>query len=201
MIFNRLQTYAAPLIFTASILTALMGCSFSALANSQSKSEASQAVHQGADQGKSLAAKNAINQVLDGLHEAASKTDLDTYLGSFTNTGVFMGTDDWERWSRPETLDKYVAERFAGGTGWSYKSVERHINFSPEQNIAWFDEITVSEKWGRFRGTGVLINHDGKWKIAHYAMSALVPNEAWEKVADINIKAFAERQKNNNPKN
>ena len=109
-------------------------------------------------------ATQAVNQVLDGLHEAASQADLAEYLGSFTDTGIFMGTDDWERWSRPETLDKYVAERFAGGTGWTYKSVERNINFSTEQNIAWFDEITVSEKWGRFRGTGVLINDNGNWK-------------------------------------
>ena len=142
-------------------------------------------------------ATQAVNQVLDGLHEAASQADLAEYLGSFTDTGIFMGTDDWERWSRSETLDKYVAERFAGGTGWTYKSVERNINFSTEQNIAWFDEITVSEKWGRFRGTGVLINDNGNWKIAHYAMSVLVPNEAWEKVAEINIKTFADRAKNN----
>ncbi|MEH6710134.1 MAG: nuclear transport factor 2 family protein [Paraglaciecola polaris] len=137
----------------------------------------------------------AVNQVLDGLHEAASQADLNAYLNSFTDTGVFMGTDDWERWSRPETLDKYVTERFAGGTGWTYTSVERNVNFSNEQNIAWFDEITVSKKWGRFRGTGVLINDNGSWKIAHYAMSVLVPNEAWEKVAEINIKTFAERAK------
>jgi hypothetical protein len=140
-------------------------------------------------------ATQAVNQVLDGLHESASQADLNGYLNAFTDTGVFMGTDDWERWSRPLTLDKYVAERFAGGTGWTYHSVERNINFSEQQNIAWFDEITVSKKWGRFRGTGVLINNDGHWKIAHYAMSVLVPNEAWEKVAEINIKTFAERAK------
>ncbi|WP_166425195.1 nuclear transport factor 2 family protein [Paraglaciecola sp. 20A4] len=138
-------------------------------------------------------ATQAVNQVLDGLHEAASKADLDAYLSSFTDTGVFMGTDDWERWSRPESLDKYVAERFAGGTGWTYSAVERNVNFSTEHDIAWFDEITVSKKWGRFRGTGVLINDKGNWKIAHYAMSVLVPNEAWEKVSEINIKAFAQR--------
>jgi hypothetical protein len=138
-------------------------------------------------------ATEAVNHVIDGLHKAASQADLDKYLNSFTNTGVFMGTDDWERWSRPESLDKYVAERFAEGTGWSYQSVERNVNFSGDQNIAWFDEITVSKKWGRFRGTGVLINDNGSWKIAHYAMSFLVPNEAWEKVAEINIKTFAER--------
>ncbi|AEE24401.1 nuclear transport factor 2 family protein [Paraglaciecola chathamensis] len=174
MLFHSLRSSTIQCIFTI-----LLCCSFTVTASSESKSEATQ----------------AVNQVLDGLHQAASQADLDKYLGSFTQTGVFMGTDDWERWTRPTTLDKYVAERFAGGTGWTYKSVERHINFSEQQNIAWFDEITVSQKWGRFRGTGVLIKDNDQWKIAHYAMSVLVPNEAWEKVAEINIKTFAERQK------
>ena len=172
MMFNPLRKSVMPFMFAA-----LLCCSFSVLAANKNVGEATE----------------AVNHVLDGLHDAASQADLDKYLGSFTDTGVFMGTDDWERWSRPETLDKYVAERFAGGTGWTYKSVERNINFSAERNIAWFDEITVSKKWGRFRGTGVLINDNGQWKIAHYAMSVLVPNEAWEKVAEINIKTFAER--------
>jgi hypothetical protein len=163
---------------TQFIIAVLLCCSFEVLANNTMNPEETQ----------------AVNQVLDGLHEAASQADLDKYLGSFTDTGVFMGTDDWERWSRPVTLDKYVAERFAGGTGWTYQSVERNINLSEGNNIAWFDEITVSKKWGRFRGTGVLMKVQGNWKIAHYAMSVLVPNEAWEKVAEINIKTFAERK-------
>jgi len=66
---------------------------------------------------------------MDGLHYAASQADLDAYLGSFTTTGIFMGTDDWVCWSRPITLDEYVKERFREGTGWTYTSVERHINF------------------------------------------------------------------------
>ena len=45
----------------------------------------------------------AISQLMDGLHYAASQADLGSYLGSFTPTGVFMGTDDWERWTRPST--------------------------------------------------------------------------------------------------
>ncbi|MFT2091957.1 nuclear transport factor 2 family protein [Paraglaciecola sp. 2405UD69-4] len=138
----------------------------------------------------------AINKLLDGLHLAASEAKLDKYLNSFTANGVFMGTDDWERWSRPVTLDKYVSERFAGGTGWTYKSVERNLVLSEDSNTAWFDEITVSEKWGRFRGTGVVIKQQGEWKIAHYAMSFLVPNEVWEQVSELSTKAFTARPSN-----
>jgi hypothetical protein len=55
------------------------------------------------------------------------------------------------------------------------------------------DEITLWKKWERFRGTAVLINDNGSWWIAHYAMSFLVPSEAWKKVAEINIRTFPER--------
>ena len=142
--------------------------------------------------------KSAINSVIDKLHEAASRADLTAYLGAFTENGVFMGTDDWERWSRPNSLDKYVAERFEGGKGWTYQAVERNIMFNDSLDLAWFDEITVSQKWGRFRGTGVVVKQQGEWKIAHYSMSVLVANEAFFDIADINKKAFKERAKNKN---
>ncbi|MFA3792579.1 nuclear transport factor 2 family protein [Aliiglaciecola sp. SL4] len=136
----------------------------------------------------------SINTLMDGLHYAASQADLEGYLGSYTQNAVFMGTDDWERWTRPTTLDAYVAERFKGGTGWTYKSVERHINFAEGGNIAWLDEIIVSPKWGRFRGTGVVTKQGDTWKIAHYSMSVLVANEAFVEISEINKKAFAVRK-------
>ncbi|NCP64515.1 MAG: nuclear transport factor 2 family protein [Paraglaciecola sp.] len=137
--------------------------------------------------------QEAIAQVIDGMHAAASRADLAAYLRAYTDDGVFMGTDDWERWSRPDTLDAYVTDRFKDGTGWQYTSVQRKINVAPEQKIAWFDEITVSPTWGRFRGTGVMHKIQGQWKIAHYSLSFLVPNEAWERVSQISQQAYAQR--------
>jgi hypothetical protein len=137
--------------------------------------------------------KTAINRTIDGLHSAASKADLSGYLGAFTTDGVFMGTDDWERWSRPTTLDNYVTERFQGGVGWTYTPEVRNITMGANHQTAWFDEITVSEKWGRFRGTGVVVKQGDTWKIAHYSMSVLVANEAFFDVADLNNAAFAAR--------
>jgi ketosteroid isomerase-like protein len=134
-----------------------------------------------------------IAQVIDGMHAAASRADLAAFLRAYTGDGVFMGTDDWERWSRPDTLDAYVTDRFKDGTGWQYTSVQRHIKIAAEQKIAWFDEITVSPKWGRFRGTGVMHKIQGQWKIAHYSLSFLVPNEAWERVSQISQAAYAQR--------
>ena len=138
--------------------------------------------------------KAAINSLVDGLHEAAAKADKDGYLNHFTKDGVFMGTDDWERWPMEPDFKAYVAERFKGGTGWTYKSLERHIAFSPDNNVAWFDEILTSEKWGLFRGTGVVLKQEGQWKTAHYSMSVLVPNEVWVSVSDLNKAAVKKRQ-------
>ncbi|MBL4893443.1 MAG: nuclear transport factor 2 family protein [Emcibacter sp.] len=137
--------------------------------------------------------KADINALVDGFHEAASQADRERYLGFFTDDGVFMGTDDWERWVLNPAFKDYVAERFKGGTGWTYKSLERHIAFSPDHKVAWFDEITKSEKWGLFRGTGVLLKQDNGWKIAHYSMSVLVPNEAWVSISDL-AKAAVKRR-------
>ena len=135
-----------------------------------------------------------VNQVLDSLHDAASKAQKQRYLALFTHNGIFMGTDDWERWSRPIEFDAYVDKGFKDGEGWTYHPEERHINYSNDGNTAWFDEITVSPKWGRFRGTGVLIRQADEWKIAHYALSFLVPNEAWSQVSAISTKAFEDRK-------
>jgi len=40
-----------------------------------------------------------------------------------------------------------------------------------------FDEKLRNERYGEVRGTGVLRRTDAGWKIAHYSMTFLVPNE------------------------
>ena len=136
---------------------------------------------------------DAIDAVLDDFHDAAAHGDNDRYLGHMTENGVFMGTDEWERWPKnPEFID-YVGGRFKDGSGWNYRSVERTVNVSDDANVAWFDEVVYSEANGRFRGTGVLVQIEGQWKIAHYAMSFLVFNENWEEVVKLSKKTAAEK--------
>ena len=137
--------------------------------------------------------RTAINALLDDFHLAASEADRDRYLGHFSTNGVFMGTDDWERWPL-EDFTTYVEGRFSNGGGWTYTSEERYIAFSGAGDTAWFDEIMVSEKWGRFRGTGVLVQQSGEWKLAHYSLTALVPNEEFEAVSKIATKGFEARK-------
>jgi len=136
----------------------------------------------------------AITHLLDGFHQAAARGERERYLNYFTADGVFMGTDDWERWPLNPDFRQYVTKRFKDGKGWSYTPVERHIAFAPGGKVAWFDEITKSEKWGLFRGTGVLLKQENGWKIAHYAMSVLVPNEAWTPISDLAKAAVRRRE-------
>ncbi len=131
---------------------------------------------------------DAIGAVIDNFHDAAAHGDKDRYLGLMTDEGVFMGTDEWERWpKRPDFLN-YVGSRFKNGAGWNYRSVERNINISESGDFAWFDEVVYSEQNGRFRGTGVLNKQNGTWKIAHYAMSFLILNENWNEVIELTKK-------------
>jgi len=143
------------------------------------------------------AASLAAGAVIDDFHDAAAHGDKARYLGHMTEDGVFMGTDEWERWPKNPEFTDYVGSRFANGSGWNYRSVERHIRIADAGDLAWFDEVLYSEQNGRFRGTGVLARQDdGSWKIAHYAMSFLVLNQNWEAVIELTQKTRAELQAN-----
>jgi ketosteroid isomerase-like protein len=135
-----------------------------------------------------------IGEVIDGFHDAAAHGDKARYLGHMTDDGVFLGTDEWERWPmQPDFID-YVGGRFKEGAGWNYRSVERQIRVADSGDTAWFDEVVYSEQNGRFRGTGVLSKQDGEWKIAHYAMSFLILNENWPEVIELTKKTILEKE-------
>ena len=136
---------------------------------------------------------NAIDNVIDDFHDAAAHGDKARYLGHMTANGVFMGTDEWERWPKNPEFSEYVDGRFKDGVGWNYKSVERKVTVANSAEFAWFDEVVYSEANGRFRGTGVLVKEAGDWKIAHYAMSFLILNENWEEVIELTGKTLAEK--------
>lgn len=137
------------------------------------------------------AALAGIDATLDAFHAAAANGDKERYLGLMTENGVFLGTDEWERWPKQPDFSEYVDGRFKDGSGWSYRSVERNVDLSDDGNVAWFDEVVFSETNGRFRGTGVLVLQDGGWKIAHYAMSFLIFNENWQDVVELTKKTQA----------
>ena len=122
---------------------------------------------------------NIINTLLDGLHIDAHKGNYESYFKRYTSDAVFLGTDKTERWSIEE-FKAYAQPAFADGHGWTYKVVDRNIEGAG--NTRWFDEIVFNKKLGHCRGTGVVQLINGEWKIAHYALTMLIPNSVAEEV-------------------
>ena len=120
--------------------------------------------------------KVEINKILDNLHKYASEANGEKYFQLFSDQAVFHGTDLNERWSIDE-FKKYAQNRFDTGTGWTYKSLERNIFINSSNTTAWFDEILINEKYGKFRGTGVLSKIDDMWKIDQYNLLFPIPND------------------------
>ena len=120
-----------------------------------------------------------INALLDGLHQDAHEGNFENYFNRYSPDAVFLGTDKTERWTIKE-FKAYAEPAFLDGHGWTYKVVER--NLEGEGNTLWFDEILFNEKLGHCRGTGVVQLINGEWKIAHYALTMLIPNSIAEKV-------------------
>lgn len=118
----------------------------------------------------------AVNAVLDDWHAAAAHADEARYFGHFTPEAVFLGTDATERWTR-DAFRVWAKPFFAKGKAWSFTSVSRHVSFSADGSVAWFDEALSTPNMGPARGSGVLVKDAGSWKIAQYNLSLPIPNE------------------------
>lgn len=115
-----------------------------------------------------------IDALVDGLHQDAHEGNFQSYFDRYTSDAIFLGTDKTERWNIEE-FKAYAKPAFADGNGWTYSVVER--NWEGVGGTRWFDEILFHEKLGHCRGTGVVQLIEGEWKILHYALTMLVPNE------------------------
>lgn len=119
--------------------------------------------------------KAAISQSLDAWHAAAASANFEAYFELMTEDAVFIGTDAGENWQRNAFID-YAKPHFDSGKAWSFITVARNIYVDKASNLAWFDEL-LDTQMKICRGSGVLRKEDGKWKITHYVLSLVVPNE------------------------
>ena len=117
--------------------------------------------------------KAKLDALLDGLHQDAHDGNFESYFSRYSSNAIFLGTDKSERWTMEE-FKAYAKPAFLDGHGWTYLTVER--NWQGDGNTRWFDEILFNEKLGHCRGTGVVELINDEWKIAHYALTMLVPN-------------------------
>lgn len=119
--------------------------------------------------------REAIHDLLDNWHKAAAEADEDTYFGSMTYDGIFLGTDASERWGRDEFYT-WAEEYFQREKAWAFTPYDRYIDFSADGQTAWFDEKL--ETWMDVcRGSGVLVKTNDGWKIKQYNLAVLVPND------------------------
>lgn len=116
-----------------------------------------------------------VNAVLEDWHAAAANANFDKYFELMTEDGVFIGTDATENWQNQEFRD-FSKPYFDKGKAWSFSTLERNIYASEGGEVAWFDEL-LNTQMGICRGSGVLVQKDGEWKISHYVLSIAIPNE------------------------
>jgi ketosteroid isomerase-like protein len=123
----------------------------------------------------------AINDVVDGWHEAAARADEQRYFAHMSDDAVFMGTDASERWDKA-AFQIYAHPHFAKGKAWSFRASRRAVMLSNDGSLAWFDEDLVTPNLGPARGSGVLRKQGEDWRIVHYNLTITVPNERFKEV-------------------
>ncbi len=122
------------------------------------------------------AREKEVTAVLDDWHAAAAAADEARYFGHFAPDAVFLGTDGGERWTSGD-FRRFAHPYFAKGKAWSFRAVSRHVAFSPDGGVAWFDEALATPNLGPARASGVLLKTGGGWKIAQYNLSIPIPND------------------------
>ncbi|MBR9922401.1 MAG: DUF4440 domain-containing protein [Bacteroidetes bacterium] len=127
--------------------------------------------------------EEAINLLLDNYHKAAAEADEDTFFGSMTADGMYLGTDASERWLRDE-LKAWSAKYFERDTAWDFTPTQRHVYISDDGTTAWFDELL--DTWmGTCRGSGVLQKTEAGWKIKQYNLTMMIPNDEVQGVIEV----------------
>lgn len=120
-------------------------------------------------------AKDQINTLMNNWHKAAATADAELFFGSMTADAHYLGTDETEDWTRDE-MQIWAKEIFKRDSAWDFKTKERHIYLYDDQKLGWFDE-TLDTWMGVCRGSGVVVLTDDGWKIKHYVLSVVVPND------------------------
>jgi hypothetical protein len=128
-------------------------------------------------------AVSAINRVVDDWHHAAAVADEAKYFGYTAPEFVFLGTDATERWD-VASFRAYAHPYFAAGRAWTFVPRDRHVVVAGDGNTAWFDELLDSASYGICRGSGVMRNVGGAWKIAQYNLSIPIPNALAKKFVE-----------------
>ena len=127
--------------------------------------------------------KQTIATILDNWHKAAAEANYNVYFDFMADESVFIGTDATENWNKKQ-FQAFAKPYFDKGKAWNFKAIERNIYFSENGKTVWFDEL-LSTQMKICRGSGVLVQENGQWKIKHYVLSMTVPNDNMDEVVKI----------------
>lgn len=121
------------------------------------------------------ASKIVINSTLNNWHKAAADVNFKAYFDVLSDDAIYIGTDATENWNK-KAFEAFAKPYFNKGKAWSFKALERHIYFSPDGKMAWFDEL-LDTHMKICRGSGVMLKVKNTWKIKHYVLSMTIPND------------------------
>lgn len=127
--------------------------------------------------------KVEIATILDNWHKDAAAANFDAYFGLLSEESIFIGTDATENWNKLQ-FQKFAKPYFDKGKAWSFNAIQRNIYFSEDRKMVWFDEL-LNTQMKICRGSGVLVQENGQWKIKHYVLSMTVPNDNVDEVVKI----------------
>jgi len=126
-------------------------------------------------------AEKAVAAVLDDWHLAAAQADEQRYFGLLAEDAVFLGTDPAERWTKA-SFQAWAHPIFQRGRAWTFRATRRAITLAQDGRTAWFDEDLDTPNLGPARGTGVLTQEKGGWRIRQYNLSVPIPNDLMKAV-------------------
>lgn len=120
-----------------------------------------------------------LDELMNKWHNDVATYQFDAYFDFMASGFIFLGTDPTERWQKDE-FRKFCQPYFEKKSTWDFKTNWRNWYMSEDGQTAWFEE-SLDTWMEECRGSGVLINENGQWKIAHYNLSALIENEKIDK--------------------
>jgi hypothetical protein len=127
--------------------------------------------------------KQNVMEIIDNWHRAAAEANYEAYFDAMAEESIFIGTDATENWNKKQ-FQAFAKPYFDKGKAWNFKVIERNIYFSKDGKMAWFDEL-LSTQMKICRGSGVLVQENGQWKIKHYVLSMTIPNDNTDEVVKI----------------
>ncbi len=124
-----------------------------------------------------------IAMMLDSFNIAAANSDYEKYFAFFADDATFIGTDATENWDKNSYM-KWARPYFDKKTTWNFRSIDRHIYFGRNKDIAWFDEL-LETRMKICRGSGVVVKLNDKWLIKQYVLSMTIPNSKTSSVIEL----------------